>query len=116
MPDSYNPKTWALAAAAIGGLALAVPTFAYAIDTELRFQDGRFTPSSIVVAANTPFKMRVVNAGKAAIEFESFELHRERVVQPSETITVHMPSLAPGAYKFFDDFHRDVPEGVITAK
>jgi hypothetical protein len=83
---------------------------------ELTLREGRFAPSPLTVPANTAFKLRVTNADQAAIEFESFELHRERVVQPGETITVYMPALAPGTYKFVDDFHRDTPEGVIVAK
>jgi hypothetical protein len=115
MPRRSNLKVIAVAAT-FGALALAVPSFAHGTDAELRFQDGQFSPSNVVVAANTPFKMRVMNAGGAAIEFESFELHRERVVQPGEAITVYMPSLAPGSYKFFDDFHQDTPAGEIVAK
>ena len=83
---------------------------------EIRLQDGTFAPSQVKVPANTSFKLRVTNADKAAIEFESFELHRERVVQPGETITVNMPALAPGTYKFFDDFHSDTPGGAIVAE
>ena len=40
----------------------------------------------------------------------------ERVVPPRETITVHMPSLAPGNYQFFDDFHHEVPNGLIVSQ
>jgi len=79
-------------------------------------ESGRFNPSELSVPANTAFVVRVRNAEKAAIEFESFELHRERAVQPGETITVIMPSLSAGTYKFFDDFHSDTPQGTITVK
>ncbi len=77
-------------------------------------QGGRFTPQQLQVSANRPFKVRVVSAEKTPIEFESFELRRERVVRPGETITVNMPPLGPGTYKFFDDFHRDTPQGAIV--
>lgn len=83
---------------------------------EIRAQDGHFEPSELLVPANRPFTIHVTSAEKAAIEFESFELHRERVVQPGATITVLMPALGPGTYKFFDDFHHDTPEGVIVVK
>jgi plastocyanin len=83
---------------------------------EIKLQNGRFEPAQLVVPAGTAFKVRVTNADQAAIEFESFELHRERVVQPGETITVYIPALAPGTYKFLDDFHRDTPEGAIVAR
>jgi uncharacterized protein (DUF58 family) len=83
---------------------------------EIRLINGRFEPAELVVPANTPFKLRVSNADQAAIEFESFELHRERVLQPGETITVNITALVPGSYKFFDDFHPHTPEGAIVAK
>ena len=82
----------------------------------ITLKNGRFDPSELVVPANTAFKLQVTNGDAEAIEFESFELHRERVVKPGETITVFMPSLSPGAYKFFDDFHGSTPNGVIVAK
>jgi hypothetical protein len=83
---------------------------------QITVEHGRFEPSELVVPANTAFKLRVTNKDSATIEFESFELHRERAVEPGETITVFMPSLSPGSYKFVDDFHSDTPEGVIVAR
>jgi hypothetical protein len=83
---------------------------------EITLANRRFIPSELIVPANSAFKLRVTNKDSATIEFESFELHRERAVQPGETITVYMPSLSPGTYKFVDDFHSDTPEGVIVAK
>lgn len=83
---------------------------------QLRFEHGGFAPAQLTVPANKPFKVKVTNQSDAAIEFESFELHRERVVPPGETITVHMPSLAPGNYQFFDDFHHGVPKGLIVSQ
>lgn len=83
---------------------------------DIRAQAGRFEPSELVVPAHESFTIRVTSTEKTAIEFESFELHRERVVLPGETITVLIPALAPGSYTFFDDFHRDTPEGAIVAK
>jgi heme/copper-type cytochrome/quinol oxidase subunit 2 len=85
-------------------------------DPEIRLERGRFEPAQLVIPANTPFKVRVTNADTVAIEFESFELHRERIVQPGETITVYFPPLSSGSYQFFDDFHRDTPPGAIVAQ
>ncbi len=82
----------------------------------LRYHDGRFEPDELVVKAKTPFRVRVVNAAPEAIEFESFELNRERVVLPGAEIVVYLPALDPGSYKFFDDFHHGAGEGTITAK
>jgi hypothetical protein len=83
---------------------------------EITLENGRFNPSEVVVPANSAFKLQVTNKDKDTIEFESFELHRERAVQPGETITVYMPSLSPGTYEFVDDFHSSTPKGAIVAK
>jgi plastocyanin len=82
----------------------------------VRAAGGRFEPAELVVPAGTAFQMTVTNAERMPIEFESFELHRERVVQPGDTITVYIPALSPGTYEFFDDFHPDTPQGKIVAK
>ena len=97
---------------------LASFAVAHADDTvvALKLAQGRFEPAELVVPADTALQLHVTNADAAAIEFESFELHRERVVQPGETITVYLPALKPGSYPFFDDFHRETPEGALVAK
>ena len=110
-------KSIAFATAAIASIALCAPTFASDGDAgEIHFSNGRFEPAQLVVPANTPFKVQVTNSDTAAIEFESFELHRERVVRPGQTITVLIAPVAPGSYKFFDDFHHGAAEGSILAK
>jgi hypothetical protein len=107
--------------AAIAAVAL-MPQHARCADTDaatalvIKAEGGRFQPSQLEVTANQPFQVQVTSAEKTPIEFESFELRRERVVGPGETITVNMPALSPGTYKFFDDFHRDTPEGAIVAR
>jgi hypothetical protein len=83
---------------------------------ELRFENRSFMPQTITVPANQPVTLRITNASKEAIEFESFKLNREKVVGPGETIIVRLPALRPGSYDFYDDFHQDVPAGSIIAK
>jgi hypothetical protein len=83
---------------------------------ELRFENQRFTPQTITVPSNHSITLRITNASKEAIEFESFKLNREKVVGPGETIIIRLPALRPGSYDFYDDFHQDVPAGSIIAK
>jgi hypothetical protein len=99
-------------------LIVLVPAGARGDDTviELRFENRRFTPQTITVPANQALTLRITNASKEPIEFESFKLNREKVVGPGETITVRIPALRPGSYDFYDDFHQDVPAGSIVAK
>lgn len=83
---------------------------------QVRFEKHRFCPDNIQVRAGVPTVLTVVNAGKERIEFESFKLRREKVVEPGQTIVIHLPALPAGSYDFFDDFHGDVPEGEIVAR
>jgi len=114
-------KTLSIAATtAIVSLALFAalnPTAARAADdSSLRFDAGNVEPASLTLPANTPVKLKVTNAGNAAVEFESFELHRERVVQPGQTITVYIPALPVGTYPFFDDFSHGAVKGEIVSR
>jgi hypothetical protein len=111
-----TPVKLAITIGIVGALTLGVPARADDAPKSLHYLNGHFEPANLAVAAHTPFKVEVSNQDGAAIEFESFELHRERVVRPGETITVFIPALAPGNYDFFDDFHHDAPKGVIVAK
>jgi Cupredoxin-like domain len=99
-------------------VTLLFPAGARGDDTviELRFESRRFIPQTITVPANQPLTLRITNASKEPIEFESFKLNREKVVGPGETIIVRLPALRPGSYGFYDDFHQDVPAGSIVAK
>jgi plastocyanin len=109
--------TLATAALALTMLAVSMPARASeAAAPELRFENGRFAPAALTIDAQKPVRLSVVNSGKTPIEFESFDLNRERVVAPGEKITVYLPALDKGTYKFFDDFHRDAGEGVLTAR
>ena len=95
------------------------PVFAAAAQDdvlELRYENRKFIPQTLNVPANKAFRIKIVNTSKEAIEFESYKTNREKVVGPGETVTVNMPALKPGTYDFYDDFHRDVPEGTIVAK
>ena len=114
-----NPRTQGIALLLAILAVLAFGTMVRADDEAmpvLRYHDGRFEPDELVVKAKTPFRLRVVNAAREAIEFESFELNRERVVLPGAEIVVYLPALDPGSYKFFDDFHHGAGEGTIIAK
>jgi hypothetical protein len=81
----------------------------------IRFENHRFTPRKLTVPAGKPVLLRVVNASRERIEFESFRLNREEVVPPGATILLRLPALRSGSYDFYDDFHADVPEGVLVA-
>ncbi len=81
----------------------------------LAVKDAGFVPAEIEAPAGARVKLEVANETAAAIEFESFELNRERVVQPGQKVTVYVSGLSAGRYEFFDDFHQD-RRGVLVVK
>ena len=101
---------FALCAAFVGiAHAADLPTF------QLEMADGKLNPARIEVPAGQRIKIEVRNTGKGAVEFESGQLRKEKVLAPgAESFGVIAP-LEPGEYKFFDDFHQQA-QGVIVAK
>jgi len=97
------------------GLAGAVvhaedlPTF------KLDMADGKVNPARIEVPAGKRIKIEIRNTGKGAVEFESVELRKEKVLAPGADSFIVIAPLSPGEYKFFDDFHQSA-QGRIVAK
>ena len=91
-------------------LLAAAPARATADDhtLALAITETGFAPAELPVpAGGDKIRIEVTNQTGAAVEFESFELNRERVVQPGKTVTVWLSGLVAGRYEFFDDFHQE---------
>ncbi len=82
----------------------------------IQFKDGAITPLRLDVPARKTFKIELSNVGTTPAEFESIELHREKVLAPQSNSFIVIKSLDPGEYKFFDDFHPEAPQAVLVAK
>ena len=110
-------KTLVVTIASLAMFAIcAAPSRAEDGSSMLRFSRGAVEPARLTLPANTPVRLQVTNAGDSAVEFEAFALHRERVVQPAQTITVIIPRLEPGTYQFVDDFSHGATSGEIVAR
>jgi hypothetical protein len=83
---------------------------------QIEFRDGNVSPLRIEVPANRRFKIELRNSGATPAEFESNELHKEKVLAPDSTSVLVFRTLDPGEYPFFDDFHPDAPKAVLVAK
>ena len=73
----------------------------------ITLKDHRFQPAEPHAPANKPITIIVKNLGSAPAEFESNMLRVEKVVAPGGTISLQIRPLAPGRYRFFDDFHQE---------
>jgi plastocyanin len=96
-------------------VALAGAARAEELTVPLAVRDGGFEPVRIKTASGAKVRLEVSNETAAAIEFESFELNRERVVQPGQKVAVYLSGLSAGEYEFFDDFHPD-RKGVLVVE
>jgi len=95
--------------AATVSAAADLPTF------KLEMKDGVLNPARIAVPAGQKIKIEIHNTGQSAVEFESVQLRKEKVLAPGAQSFVVIAPLQPGEYKFFDDFHTQA-QGVIVAK
>ena len=96
-------------------LVLAAAVRAEERSVALAVAEHGFTPPEIEAAAGERLRLEVTNQTAVAIEFESFELNRERVVPPGQTVAVYVSGLSPGRYEFFDDFHQE-RRGALVVK
>lgn len=98
---------------------LCLPVFAQAEDLptfKLEFADGHVVPTRLEVPVGKRFKIVVFNKGSSAIEFESVQLRKEKVLAPGADSFVVVAPLDAGEYRFFDDFHQSTAQGTIVAK
>jgi hypothetical protein len=80
----------------------------------LTIRDHHFAPADVTVSAGKRLRIEVANEDNTPAEFESTDLHIEKIVVPGGKITVFAGPLRPGTYKFFDDYHPDT-SGTVTA-
>lgn len=100
----------ALCVMSVTALAEDYPVFV------IEFKDGAISPSVIEVPAGTRFKLDLRNTGLSPVEFESVELRKEKVLGPGATSFIVIRNLDPGEYRFFDDFHLDMPPATLVAR
>lgn len=105
----------------LGALALSLAAFGSAARADetalqLSLKNHRFEPAELNAPANQPLTLEVANQDPTPAEFESKNLRVEKVVAGNSKITVKIRPLAPGRYRFFDDYHEATTEGFLTAK
>jgi hypothetical protein len=107
-----------MAAATLTALAWggALPAQGQEATYTLTIRDHRFAPSELEIPAGQKIALTVKNQDATPEEFESIELHREKVVAGGQEIIVYIGPLRPGRYEFFGDFNPQTARGTIVAK
>ena len=98
------------AAALLLAAALAGPGVAQAADAvslSITMKDHKFDPVELHAPAGQPIDIHVKNLNDIVSEFESGDLHFEKIVPVGSEAVVHVRPQQPGRYNFYDDFHHD---------
>lgn len=106
------------------GLAIAIcflsgfPAIVFAQFQEysLKISDHKFDPAQLEIPAGQKVKIMIENHDATAEEFESYDLHREKVVSGHGKIIIYIGPLKPGTYKYFGEYHQGTAQGAVIVK
>ncbi|HET9651606.1 MAG TPA: cupredoxin domain-containing protein [Usitatibacter sp.] len=96
--------------ASLGAFAAGEPEFSLVIE------NNRFTPDRLEVPAGKKVKLVIENKDASSEEFESLELHVEKVIPGKSKGVVFIGPLKAGEYRFVGEFHEKTAKGVVVAK
>ena len=114
-PATMSPRTsprigFSLLASTVFAAALLGAQIARAEDSvtlSLTLKDHKFDPAEVHAPAGQRIDIRLKNLNPIVSEFESSDLHFEKIVPVGSEIVVHVRPQQPGRYNFFDDFHHE---------
>ena len=75
-----------------------------------------FKPAEIQVPANRLAFLVVENKDASAEEFQSKDLHREKIIAAGKTGKIKIGPLKAGSYHFMGAFNPDTAQGVVIVK
>jgi hypothetical protein len=78
-----------------------------AVPLSITLKDHKFDPPELHAPPGQAIAIRVKNLNPIVSEFESSDLHFEKIVPVGSEATVYVRPLQPGRYTFFDDFHHE---------
>src|SRR3974390_2506336 len=96
----------AFAAALFALTETSVPRADDTVTLSLTLKNHQFDPAEIHAPPGKQIAIHVKNLNDIVSEFESSDLHFEKIVPVGKEVTVYVHPLQPGRYNFFDDFHR----------
>ena len=76
-----------------------------AVKLSLAIKDQKFDPAELHAPPGQAIEIQVRNLNPIVSEFESSDLHFEKIVPAGSRAAVRVRPLQPGRYNFYDDFH-----------
>jgi plastocyanin len=105
------------AAMLLAAVAIVAPRAANAADAvtlSLTLKDHKFDPAEVHAPPGTPIEFKVKNLNDIVSEFESSDLHFEKIVPVGSEAVVYVRPQQPGKYNFYDDFHHETQGYLIV--
>jgi len=84
-----------------------------AVTLSLTIKDRQFDPAELHAPPGRAIEIHVKNLNPIVSEFESSDLHFEKIIPIGKEAVVRVRPQQPGRYNFFDDFHRET-QGVLV--
>jgi plastocyanin len=85
-----------------------------AVSLSVTMKDHKFDPAEVHAPAGQAIEFHVKNLNDIVSEFESSDLHFEKIVPVGSEAVVHVRALQPGKYNFYDDFHHQTQGYLIV--
>ena len=101
----------------LAAVAIVAPRAANAADAvtlSLTLKDHKFDPAEVHAPPGTPIEFQVKNLNDIVSEFESSDLHFEKIVPVGSEAVVYVRPQQPGKYNFYDDFHHETQGYLIV--
>ena len=78
-----------------------------AVSLSITIKDHQFDPAELHAPPGKAIAIHVKNLNAIVSEFESGDLHFEKIIPVGNEAVVYVRALQPGRYNFYDDFHHD---------
>jgi hypothetical protein len=85
------------------------------VTLNISVKNHRFQPAEIHAPAKAPIEIHVKNLDSSSMEFESDQLHVEKVIGGNSVGVIALQPLPPGRYEFYDDYHQE-STGVLVVR
>jgi plastocyanin len=84
------------------------------VTLSITMKDHKFDPAELHAPPGRAIAIHVKNLNPIVSEFESSDLHFEKIVTVGAEAVVYVRPQQPGRYNFYDDFHRDTQGFLIV--
>jgi len=96
-----------------GPLVSRVAAAEDAVSLSLTIKDGKFEPAELHAPAGRAMEIHITNLNTIPSEFESSDLHFEKIVPAGKQAVIRVRPQQSGRYNLFDDFHRET-QGMLV--